>query len=148
MIKLHCDNISREITRTTISLGCKSCEIFPQTTISHSFVRYYTRTTISHGWRFLVILHHIPNIPWLQILWDITPDSKYLMVGDFVRYYTRTPISHGCRFREILHQNYNISWLEISWDITPEPQYLMVADFVRYYTRTTSHGRRILEILH
>ena len=87
------------------------------------------------------ILHQNQYISWLQISWDITLESKYLMIADFMRYYTKIKISHGFRFHEILHQNQNISWLQISWDITQESKYLMVADFMRYYTRTkTSHG--------
>ena len=77
------------------------------------FVRYYTRTTISHSCRFGEILHANHTISWFQILWDITPEPQYLMIAYFVRYYTRTTISHGCRFREILHQNQNISWLQL-----------------------------------
>ena len=102
------------------------------------FMTYYTRTKISHGCRFHEILHQnkniqwfheilhqSQNISWLQISWDITPESKYLMVADFMRYYTRIKISHGCRFHEILHQNQNIT----------------IAYFVRYYTRIQiSHG--------
>ena len=81
-----------------------------QYSVSHGF-RYYTRINISHDCRFHEILHKIQNISWLSISWDITPESKYLMVADFMRYYTRIKISHGCRFDEILHQNQNISWL-------------------------------------
>ena len=90
----------------------------------------------------------MPNIiSWLQISWDITPESKYLIVTDFMRYYIRIKISHGCRFHNILHQNQNISWLQISWDITPESKYPMAADFMRYYTRIKiSHGCRSDEI--
>ena len=47
-------------------------------------VRYYSRT---------------PNISWLEILWDITPEP------------------HGCKFCEISFQNHNISWLRIMWGI-------------------------------
>ena len=117
---------------------------------------YYTRNKICHGCRFHEILHQNYNISWLQISWDITPESKYLMVSDFVRYFVRITISHGCRFHEILHQNHNIPWLQIwldifsqsqyltvqiSWNITPSSKYLMVADFVRYYIRIKiSHG--------
>ena len=88
------------------------------------FMRYYTRTKISHGFRFHEILHSYPNISWLQvsiilhphlniswlqISWDITPEPKYLMM----RYNTLTSTSHGYRFHEILPQNHNISWLLI-----------------------------------
>ena len=73
----------------------------------------------------------ISCISWVQIWWDITPESTYLMVTDFIRYYTKIKISHGCIFHEILHQNQNISCLKISWAITPQSKYLMVADFMR-----------------
>ena len=51
------------------------------------FMRYYTRIKISHDCRFHEILKQNQNISWLQISWDITPESKYLMVADFMRYY-------------------------------------------------------------
>ena len=34
----------------------------------------------------------ISCISWVLISWDITPESKYLMVADFMRYYTRIKI--------------------------------------------------------
>ena len=77
-------------------------------------MRYYTSTKISHGCRFHEILYQNQNISWLQISYDITSESKYLMIADFMRYYTKIKISHGFRFHEILHQNQNISWLQIS----------------------------------
>ena len=84
-----------------------------------------------------------------QILWDILPEPKYLMIADFVRYYTNTSISHGYRLHEIIHHNHNISWLPISWDITPKLQYLMVPDVLRYLiTITISHECKFLEILY
>ena len=100
------------------------------------FMRYYTRTTISHGFIFHEILNQNQTISWLQISLNITPVSQYLTVADFMRYYTRTPISHvsdfmryytkpiishRCRFPDILLQNHNISWLKILWYVTPEP---------------------------
>ena len=39
----------------------------PQYLMVVDFVRYYTRTTISHGCRFCEILHQNHNISWLQI---------------------------------------------------------------------------------
>ena len=45
------------------------------------FVRYYTRTTISHDCIFCEVLHENHNISWLQISWDITPEPEYLMVA-------------------------------------------------------------------
>ena len=96
-----------------------------------NFMRYYTRIKISHGcrfheilhqnqniscWRFHEILRQNKNISWLQISWDITPESRYVMVVDIMRYYARIKISHGCRFHEILYQSQNISWLS-SWSL-------------------------------
>ena len=95
------------------------------------FMRYYTRTKISHACRFHEILHTSLNISWLHISWDITLYPQYLVVA----YFTRTKISRCCRFQEISHKNQNISWLQISGDITLYPQYLVVADFMRYYIR-------------
>ena len=100
------------------------------------------------------------QISQFQILSDIKPEPKYLMVADFMRYFIRIKISHGCRFHKILHQNQNnlclqISWdilpewLQMSWDITPELLHLMTADFMRYYTGINlSDGCRYQEILH
>ena len=70
-----------------------------------NFMRYCTRIKMSHGCRFHEILHQNQNIPCLLISWDITPESKYLMVADF----TRIKISCGCKFHEILHQDQNIN---------------------------------------
>jgi hypothetical protein len=39
----------------------------PQYFMVADFVRYYTRTTVSHGCRFCEILHQNYNISWLQI---------------------------------------------------------------------------------
>ena len=52
------------------------------------------------------------QISQFQILSDIKPEPKYLMVADFMRYYSWTTISHGYRFCEILLRNDNISWLQ------------------------------------
>ena len=49
--------------------------------------------------------------PWMQILWNITLLSQYLMIADVMRYYPRTT-------------KYNISWLVISWNIRLESEYL------------------------
>ena len=72
------------------------------------FMRYYTRIKISHGCRFHEILHQNPNISWLQISRDITPESKYLMAADFMRYNTIINIL-WLQIFEVLHRNQNIS---------------------------------------
>ena len=77
------------------------------------FMRYFTRIKIFHGCRFYEILYQNQSISWLQILGDITPESKYLMVAEFMRYYTTIKITHNhnilwCEFHEILHHNENI----------------------------------------
>ena len=102
--------------------------------------------------RFREIFHQDQHISWLQILWDITPGSTYLMVANFMRYYTRTMISHGWRFHEILHQNHNILWLLISWNVLVYRNHnisIMVAYLMTYYTRSTiAHGCSFHKILH
>ena len=58
------------------------------------FVRYYSRTTISHGSSELCFY------------------TKPLVVINMMNL-----TGHGCRFCEILHLGRNISWLHIFWDI-------------------------------
>ena len=58
-------------------LGCRFCEILHQNQNISCCI-------------FHEIIHQTQNISRLQISWDITPESQYLMVADFLRYYTRT----------------------------------------------------------
>ena len=83
---------------------------YSKTTISHGcwFHEIYSRTTISHGCLFCDILYQNHNISWLQISWDITQLSHYLIVEDFLIFYMRSSMFHGCRFDKILHQDHNI----------------------------------------
>ena len=95
-----------------------------ESNISH--LKMYAKYPVSHGCKFHEILHQNQNIPWLQISWDIAPESKYPLVADFMRYYTRIKISRGCKFYEILRQDQNINGCRFS-DISNQDMYVCLS---------------------
>ena len=129
LMKLNYSNISGEIRYLVVSdsiLDISSGQVChniswlkiqwditpkPKYLMVPDFMRYYTKTTISHGCRFHEILHRTlisrgcinhetlhqnHNISRLQISWHIT-------------------------------QNSNISWLQISWDLIAELQFVFLS---------------------
>ena len=89
-------------------------------------MRYFIQIKISHVYRYHEIFYQDQNISCLQISWDISSRSKYLMVKNIMRYLIKIKISHNYRYQEIFHLDQNISWLLTSWDISSK--YIMVID--------------------
>ena len=74
--------------------------------LNESINRINQKIYVLCGWKF----HSNFDISWLQIFWDITPESQYLIIADSMRYYKRSTVSHGCRLHEIMHLSVFLSY--------------------------------------
>ena len=70
------------------------------------FMRYYTRTTISHrtkGQKVKYTKYRKTVRWWAAGFMRYLPELWYLMIADYMTYNTGTTISFDCRFHVILH---------------------------------------------
>ena len=103
------------------------------------FMRWNTKTTISHGCRFPEILHQnfLSFYPFLLLFFC---SFVFLSYCPFVwEFFCLFVFIFFCVF--VFSFLSFLSFLSFSSYCTPDPQYLMVADFMRYYTRTTISHR-------